>query len=75
MREVDDLFGFSVREMEFDDGAVAPAAEDVNELAIVRESGPTVKPGAELGPFLGLKIENEKPSLVTGETGDVTAVR
>ena len=74
MGEVDDLFGLSVGEMKFDDGAVASAAEDLDRLAIPGEDGPTVKAGAELGPLLGLKIENEKASLVTGEAGDVAAI-
>jgi hypothetical protein len=74
MGEVDDLCGFSVGEMKFDDSAVAAAAEDVDRLAIPREGGPTVKAGAELCPLLGSKIGNEKASLVTGEAGDVAAI-
>jgi hypothetical protein len=58
--EVDDLFGFRVTEADFGDGAVAAASKDVDVVAILRESRPTEETGAELGPFLSLKIEDEK---------------
>ena len=54
MGEVDDFFGLSITEAEFDDGAVAATAKDVDRLAISGERRPTVEAGAEQRPFLSL---------------------